>query len=458
MKSLRVNLTLILILLIGSVSLFAAPDSVLLSKKISLDAEDASLGHVITTMAKQSNCNIVLAMEFQETKDGDGETKNITIHLKDIPVEQAVALVVKSVGLSYRIIGENTFLIGDRRSIEEEIGERTYIVNLNYIDPLKVEKALKILPGDSVALEGQNAILIKANPETFLEINNRIKEMDVPLKQIEVRARLIEVIINKAETMGIDWQKLNRLTTIIAEDPTTADGLGLPFNYSDETGALPHGDASSFGAMPEEQYWQKMSNFSDVGHFSRQLSAFDITIDWLLKNNAAKLLTDTRVTTMNGQEALIHIGEEIPYVARSTADDYVVSWANVGVMLRVKPTVNKDGQITTWIEPEVSSVVELVNGNLPRKKIRKISSTVTVPEGKKIHVGGLLSSNLNHTTNKVPFFGDLPWVGKFFTHKAEIIENTDLIIEITPSIVSATEKELEIDERLDVKLIKEIQE
>jgi len=454
MKSLRVNLALILVLLVGTVSVYAGPNSILLSKKISLDAEDASLGHIITTMAKQSNCNIVLAMEFQDSEKGENDKKTITIHLRDIPVEQAVALVVKSVGLSYRIIGENTFLIGNKKSIEEEIGTRTYLVNLNYIDPLKVHEALKIMPGESVALPGQNAILIKANPETFVEIQNRIKEMDQPLKQIEVRARLIEVIINKAERLGIDWQKLNHLTTIIAEDPTNAEGLGLPYNFSDETGLTPHGDASSFATIPEEQYWQKIDGFNDIGHYSRQLTAFEITVDWLLQNNAAKLLTDTRITTINGEEAEIHIGEDIPYVSRDVANDYIVEHAQTGVILKVKPTVNKDGQITTRIEPEVSSITELVNGSIPRKKIRKITSTVTVPEGKKIHVGGLLSSTLNTTTNKVPFFGDLPWVGKFFQHKVEIVENTDLIIEITPSVVYATDKEIEVDKKLDVKLIK----
>lgn len=455
MKSFKLNLVLLLVFIIGTVNIYAAPNSDLLSKKITLDAEDASLGHVIATMAKQSNCNIVLAMEFQDSNKDDNDGKKITIHLKDIPVEQAVALVVKSVGLSYRLIGENTFLIGSRNDIEEEIGERTYLVDLNYIDPLKVEKALKILPGEAVALEGQNAILVKANPETFTEIENRIKEMDVQQKQIEVRARLIEVIINKAEKLGIDWQKLNRLTTLIAEDPVSADGIGLPYNYSDETGATPHGDGSALGEMPEEQYWQKIDGFSDIGHFSRQLTAFEITIDWLLQNSAAKLLTDTRITAMNGQEAEIHIGETIPYVNKVLADEYEVEEAQTGVILKVKPTVNKDGQITTLIEPEVSSVVELVNGSIPRKKIRKVTSTVTVPEGKKIHVGGLLSSTLNTTTNKVPFFGDLPWVGKFFRHKYEIVENTDLIIEITPRVVTATETEIEVDKRLDVKLIEE---
>jgi len=121
--------------------------------------------------------------------------------------------------------------------------------------------------------------LIRANPESFAEISKKIKEIDIPQKQIEIKARLIEISISEAEKAGIDWSKLDHLTTIMAEDPVTADGQGLPFNYNDLTS--PHGDESEFGVIPEEQYFQKMDDWGDILKFSRQLYAFDITIDWL---------------------------------------------------------------------------------------------------------------------------------------------------------------------------------
>lgn len=126
-------------------------------------------------------------------------------------------------------------------------------------------------------------------------------------------------------------------------------------------------------------------------------------------------------------------------------------------MLNIKPTVNKDGQITTRIEPEVSSVIELVGGYVPRTKIRKITTTVTVPDGKKIIVGGLLNSTISKKTNKVPLLGDIPLLGKLFQHRYEVVENTDLIIEITPRVVTFSDQNIEydIDKRLERKLIKE---
>ncbi len=452
-KLLLLSLTVMILL---SVNVLAAETSDLLTKKITLDAEDASVATIISTMARLSDCNIVLAMEA-EAKDEKAEEKKITIHIKEVPIEQALALVVKSIGLSYRLIGDKTFIVGDRARIEEEIGERTYVMQLNYVDVHKIVSALSIMPGESIAIEGQNAILVRANPETFAEISKRIEEIDVPQKQIEIRARLIEISVTEAERYGIDWAKLNSLTTILAENPKSATGTGLPYNFTDDTGETPYGDLSPFGQIPEDMYFQRMEELGDVGHFSRQLTAFDITIDWLMQNNAAKLLTDTRITALNGEEAEIHIGEVVPYIAEDNEKQIQVEREEVGIKLKVRPTVNSEGQITTRIEPEVSSVLELVGGYIPRTKVRKITTTVTVPDGRRIFVGGLLNTTMSTTVNKVPILGSIPFLGKLFQHKVKLMEKTDLIIEITPRVVTfeGDDYEIEIDEKLEMRLIKE---
>lgn len=452
-KAIILGLFLFIILSGGLFSQGSVND--LLSKKISLDAEDATISFIITTMAVLSDCNIVLAMGTADGATDETEQK-ITIHIKDVPVEQALALVVKSIGLSYRLIGEKTFIVGDKARIEEEIGERTYIISLNYVDVNKIVEAFSIMPGKIVAIDGQNSMLVRANPETFSEIIKRVEEIDVPQKQIEIRCRLIEISISEAEKYGVDWSKLNKLTTILAEDPMTETGVGLPYNFTDDTGTDPFGDLSPFAELPEDQYFQRLGDLKDAFHFSRQMYAFDITIDWLLQNNAAQLLTDTRITALNGEEAEIHIGEVVPFVVEDNDKQIQVEREEVGIMLKIKPSVNRDGQITTIIEPEVSSVIELVGGYVPRTKVRRITSTVTVPDGRKIIVGGLLNSDIVTTTNKVPLLGDIPFIGKLFQHKVNTVNTTDLIIEITPRVVTFTEDDVEfdLDERLERQLIK----
>ncbi|MDA3813383.1 MAG: hypothetical protein PF570_03930 [Candidatus Cloacimonetes bacterium] len=444
------------IMVLLSVNVFAAEVSELLTNKITLNAEDASVSTIISTMAKLSNCNIVLAMDTAD-KDEKAEEKKITIQLKEVPIEQALALVVKSIGLSYRLVGEKTFIVGEKARIEEEIGERTYVLTLNYVDVNKIVNALKIMPGESIAIEGQNAILVRANPQTFTEISKRIEEIDVPQKQIEIRCRLIEISVSESEKYGIDWSKLNHLTTILAEDAKSSSGTGLPYNFTDATGDTPYGDLSPFGQIPEDQYFQRLEDLSDVGHFSRQLTAFDVTIDWLLQNNAAKLLTDTRITALNGEEAEIHIGEVVPYIAEDNDKQIQVEREEVGIKLKVRPTVNSQGQITTKIEPEVSSVMELVGGYIPRTKVRRITSTVTVPDGQRILVGGLLSTTISTTVNRVPLLSAIPLIVKLFQNKVKLLEKTDLIIEITPHVVTFENINLniDIDEELEKRLIKE---
>jgi type II secretory pathway component GspD/PulD (secretin) len=112
--------------------------------------------------------------------------------------------------------------------------------------------------------------------------------------------------------------------------------------------------------------------------------------------------------------------------------------------------------ITAKISPEVSSIVDFIQGYLPRTKVRKITSTVTVPDGQKIILGGLLNSTLTQRTNKLPLLGDLPLIGKAFQHRIENVENTDLIIEITPRLLTGNEevKEPVLDERMSKRLIK----
>lgn len=455
-KMVSSNKVLVLSLLLTMLFAFAAlsaQTSSPLTTRVTFNADDATLSSVLNALSRLSNTNIVLAVDQQGSQQS--QERRVTINIRDVPIENAVSLVARAVGLSYRVIGENTFLVGDRQRINEEAGERSNIIYLNNLDATIVARALEGAGGRIVPLEGQNALMVYGNPETYNQINELISSIDVAQKQIEIRVRLIEVHLSNAKKYGIDWSRLNHLTTILAEDPSNADGTGLPYNYSDETGYLPHGDPTNLGVLPDQQYFQRINGLKDIGHFSRQLTALDITIDWLLENNAAKLLTDTRVTALNGVEAEIHIGEVVPFVVTDNERQIQVEREQVGIMLRVTPSVNADGQITANIAPEVSSVTDLVGGYVPRTKVRRISTRVTVPNEQRIIVGGLLNSTITQKTNKLPFLGDLPFIGKLFQHRYEMVENTDLIMEITPRLVSTTEASPApiVDERLTRALI-----
>jgi len=454
-RKFKSHITLVLVLSFLSCITLSAQQrrDPILDTKVTFNADDATLSSVFKALSRLSNTNIVLAIDQAGT--AEKEEKRVTINIKDVPIETAVSLVASSAGLSYRVIGSNTFLVGQKQNIMEEIGERSDIIFLNNLDAKKVSDALQNTSGKITPLEGQNALMVYGNPETFKEIEKLVKSIDTQQQQIEIRVRLIEVHLNEAKQIGVDWSKLNHLTTILAEDPVNQYGTGLPYNYADATGYLPHGDPTDFGVIPDEQYFQRINGFHDIGHFSRQLTAFDVTIDWLLENNAAQLLTDTRVTALNGELATMHIGEVVPFVVTDKENQLQVERSETGIILNVTPKVNKDGNITMNINPEVSSVTELVGGYIPRTKVRRVSSAVTVPNEHKIIVGGLLNSNITQKINKIPLLGDLPLIGKIFQHRYELVENTDLIIEITPRLVSMQETAPtpKLDKRLTRTLI-----
>ncbi|MCB5261634.1 MAG: secretin and TonB N-terminal domain-containing protein [Candidatus Cloacimonetes bacterium] len=452
MLSSKQYLCLILVLVFAFSALVAQANP--MTTKVTFNADDATLSSVLNALSRLSGTNIVLAVDQSGDKE-KREEKRVTINIKDVPIETAVSLVARTTGLAYRVLGGNTFVVGTKQNVMEEVGERSNILYLNNLDAAKVAASLQNTGINIVPLEGQNAIMVYANQETFDQVSTLVQGIDTAQKQIEIRVRLIEINITDSKKVGIDWSRLNHLTTILAEDPVNASRTGLPYNYTDETGYLPHGDPAAFEKLPEDQHFQRINGFKDMAHFSRQLTAFDITIDWLLENNAAKLLTDTRVTALNGEEATLHIGEVIPFVVMDNERQVQVEREEVGIMLAVTPTVNKDGNITAKIAPEVSSVTGLVGGYVPRTKVRRVSSTVTVPNEHKIIVGGLLNSSISQRTAKVPFLGDLPFIGRVFQHRYEMIENTDLIMEITPRLVSMDEQAPVpvLDERLTRTLI-----
>ena len=167
---------------------------------------------------------------------------------------------------------------------------------------------------------------------------------------------------------------------------------------------------------------------------------FDLTLDMLLKNNQAEVLADSRLTTINGREASIKLVDIVPYILSSggVGGQVQVQREEVGIKLKILPTVNTDGYITVKVEPEVSTIFEFIgpDKNIPRVKSRTSSTTIRVKDGESIVIGGLLSNDRKQTTYKFPLLHRIPWLGeKLFTSHGVVERKTDLIIQITPKIV-----------------------
>ena len=411
---------------------------------VSIHAEDTHLPSILAILASESGYNIVTGPNVQ--------TQNkLTIHLDDVPIDQAINLVIRAAGLSYEIVGKS-ILVANQSKINEDVGVTPHVISLQYANAEEVAELLKNVT-ESITIDPTgNKLLVTASPKKIAEVISIVKEIDVPSIQIMLEARLIEVSSSDEEKLGIDWSKLAQLTTIIAENASPLDVAGggssgsllpgMTYIVDDLGNVIETFEPQNTGELPSQMYFQRINPNNTLG-FSRQMTAFDITLDMLIKNNEATVLADSKVVTLNGHSASISMVDIVPYILSSggVGGQVQVAREEIGIKLDILPTVNTDGFITTQITPEVSSIYDFIgpDQNIPWVKKRISTTTIRVQNDQSIIIAGLLGSDKRYETNKVPFLSLLPWIGKkFFTSTSEVERTTDLIIQITPKIVEDT--------------------
>jgi len=381
---------------------------------VSIDAEDAYLPVVLSILAQKSGFNIV-------TGPGVSKEERISIHLKETPIEEAMNLVVRAAGLSYEIVG-SSFLVAKAAMLKEQVGLNSYILNLQYADATEVKAMLANFNAEVQVDKSGNKLMIITTPKIITDIERVVGNIDQPALQITLSARLIEVAVEDEERLGINWAKLS-----------TSTG---EFIYEGNT----QPSATSSGGGTQMQPFEQLNDLNDVGNtIWRSQPIYEIALDWLLKNSRAEVLANTKVTTMNSRMASIELVDVISYVqtAGGVGGQVNVQEKEVGIKLAITPQVNTDGYITVNINPEVSSVFEFVGSDqtIPRITKRSSNMTVRVKNHQSIVVGGLMGIVATKTVHKVPFFGDIPFIGGLFRYNVTSMKKTDLIIEVTPHIL-----------------------
>jgi type IV pilus assembly protein PilQ len=260
--------------------------------------------------------------------------------------------------------------------------------------------------------------------------------VDRPALQIVLECRIIEVAVDDEQQLGLDWNRLSQIQTVISESPVDAYGNRVNNEGSPHLTGL---DPSQRGRVPTTMPFFPLET-RRLGFWSKQITAFEVALDMLMKRGRAEVLANSAVATLNNRTAAIQVVDEIPYVARSggVGGQVQIERTVVGVMLQVRPKINSDGYITTDIMPEMSSIFQFIeqqDTQLPWVKRRTSKTTLRIKDGETVIIGGLLGVESTKTIYRVPFFGDLPFVGALFRHTAELTRKTDLIIQVTPHIL-----------------------
>jgi len=434
---------------VGVIGLFAqepAPPDVEVTARenVTLDFKDADIKSVLKVISYKSGINIVSTPEVMGA---------ITIQLKDVPWEKALDTIVRTYGYAYEWIGDDVIMVAtleklaEQRKAQEEAAAKepldTQAFTLNFAKADEVKTAVEelITPRGRITMETRtNTLVITDTKSNLIRISRVMKELDRITPQVMIEAKIIEANLDDTQNLGIKWTIGGTLQG--AARPTT-----YPFTQHSGNKYLPD-DMLSPTLKPDAQ-----GSLFKLG--TLDASGTTAVLEMLFNNDTSDMLSNPRIVTLDNQEAMIEVVTLDPtpqWTYNRERGTYVMTnyrQEKYGIILKVTPQINKLGYVTLKIEPEVSEWLRdktLVGGEGVEVEVPVIykqttSTRVMVKDGNTLVIGGLIKTKNTEQIRKVPILGDIPILGFFFKHKAKRVEKKDLLIFITPRILTAPEAE-----------------
>lgn len=453
------------------------------SKKISLDIKGMDIVDVLKLLSSQGNLNIVT---------GKNVTGRVSMFLKEVDVMDAFEIIIAANNLAYEKKG-NIIKVMSEHDYEliygEKYDDRKELVTkkLKYARAKDVSTALnqiKSALGKVVIDESSDTLIILDVPEKIQAMEKIIKQTDVP---VELETKVFELKyadsdklkdqVKEAVTKDVGAVKTDQRTNkiVVTDYPSKIAQIEEMIEAFDEKTRQVLIEAKIIQVNLTDTYkmgidWKYIAdqqiNFTAF-NISRALNTsgsqvilgsaspaspgdYRAIIDLLKTFGDVKTLSTPRITATNGQEAKILVGSKKVYVANTvvqgestTTTAESVQFVDVGVKLYVTPTINKDGFITMKIRPEVSSAATsytTAQGNtIPIVDTSEAETSVIVKDGITIVMGGLMKNENSKTVNKIPFLGEIPFIGALFRRTEDSITKTELVIFLTPHIISGDE-------------------
>lgn len=250
-------------------------------------------------------------------------------------------------------------------------------------------------------------------------------DMTAP-SQIRLEAQIIEINTSNEKDLGIQYWS-----------PALGDntsGSSSNSNSSDIT----RGSAGLFYAG---ENFKNNSRGGTLGWFGRRISNVNASLQALITTGKARILSRPSITTMSGQKANILIGGRIPIPTSAGDGEISIDWREYGIRLNIEPVVDAENKITSKVHAEVSTLdyghgVKENDFIIPALASREADAVINVRSGMTMAIGGLLNSQDGKTVTKIPLLGDIPIIGQFFRHTQKTRDNRELLILITPTLVS----------------------
>lgn len=417
-------------------------------EKLSLNFQNVEVRRLLQVIGEFTGMNMVVS---------DSVGGAITLILKDVPWDQALDIILQQKGLDMRKNG-NVILIAPREEIatkeklefesKVQISDleplRTESFQMNYIKAADVQKLLvdpkqTLLSkrGSALLDDRSNMLFVKDTPSRLDDVREMLAKVDTPVRQVMIEARIVEAGDSFAKNIGMRLG-YHDMTGGGKSNIAVGGSLVDTGYHTGQAADVPKWSADSLGVnLPATPRTGTAGVFSMILFNSSKTKFLNAEISALEADGKGKVISSPRVMTANQIEALIEQGVEIPYQQATSSGATSVSFRKANLSLKVKPQITPDGKITMTLDINKDTPnTTLATGSGVAIDTKHVKTEVLVENGGTVVIGGVYTQTTRDNTQRIPFFGDLPYIGWLFKNREWIDDKTELLVFITPKVVA----------------------
>jgi len=430
------------------------------SQKIEiLEFKEVDIKDVLRQLAKQYDLNIV----FSESVSGI-----VTVQLKDVTLDEALDAIISINGFVYTK-KDGVIKVTTAQEAGKE-GKQTKVFRLNNADAAALKVSLqKVISADgSIDVDVRsNSLIVTDVPRIINDVAQMIKDsLDSTTPQVLIEARFIEATVGTTEKLGVDWSPSDSSKPMMRMSGSSGPTM-VPFTQSFENqlskivpsaspqvvnGAAAAGSTSNATFPAANSFPYVDASTAALNNFTygtMDFSQLQVALDFLKTQTDTKVISSPRIVTVDNKQARIQVGEtrrirtsktDNAEASGSIVTQYTYDKEDVGIILTVLPHVTPDGHIRLVLQPEVSSADKTDADSIAIIQKRIAQTEVIIKDGQTIVIGGLVETNNNVATTKIPVLGDIPVLGRLFSHSASTPTKDELLIFVTARVVKESEK------------------
>lgn len=433
MKNLIKKYLILLVVILGIIC-----SNILSVSANELEAVDVDIRNLLTSIALANNLNIVISDEVQG---------NVSVKLSNINVQDMIKIIAENNNYTYQFKDNVIYISKGDKDIN------LYTVQINYLELDKIAQTINLmltgnLPdkiddkdkktaiNNKVMIdESENTISFYGTLKQYEQIKNFLQEQDKPQKQVSLEAKVTAIQKDAAKDLGVSWEwsKLPQSPEHeITYDTVKHTVINEDGSKEEITDYLPVDEVT--------RKWNDDENIPGVIRFGKGVDGYPYEfyyaakIDALISDGKANILARPNITTIQGKEAVINIGSEVPVPTVSTTNSTTttsIKYREAGIILKCTPRVNEDGIITVKVHTEVSSPMYVEDMKAYRFQKRSADTIVRLKDGQTMVIGGLIGSDEAKQMSKIPFLGDIPILGNLFKHIQKSKSDTEVMIFLT---------------------------